>query len=145
MDRLSTIEAVEGLLGNMTQGVTPATWNDVLSRSVLPDDTGRWPGAAGYVDNYDPDWAAAELVAVKLLQAMTSDTLIEWSSEGSRFKSTPADLVALERQLRARSVIATYSPNTLERLDLASDGVGYDTRSGSWPNRNRFGVVTNRD
>ena len=146
MDRADTITAVGGILGDtFTEGTTDATWDQVLARSVLPDDAGRWPGSSGYVDNYDPDWAAAELVAVRLLQAMTTDTLVEWSSEGSRFKSTPAELSALEQQLRGRSIIATYLPNTLERLDLPRAGTGYDPRSGGWPDYARLGVITNRD
>lgn len=146
MDRAATITTVGGILGTFAEAVPDATWDQVLARSVLPDDAGRWPGTTGYVNNYDPDWAAAELVAVKLLQAMTTDTLVEWSSEGSRFKSTPAELSALEQQLRRRSIIAAYLPDTLERLDLpAGDGTGYDPRSGAWPNRSRLGVVTNRD
>ena len=143
MDRADTIAAVGGILGTFTDGVSDATWDQVLARSVLPDDAGVWPGAAGYVNNYDPDWAAAELVAVKLLQAMTTDTLVEWSSEGSRFKSTPAELTALEAQLRARSIIAAYVPNTMERLELPRPRSGYDPRSGGWPNR--LGAITNRD
>ena len=145
MDRPNTIAAVGGILGTFTDGVDDATWDRVLERSVLPDDAGRWPGTTGYVDNYDPDWAAAELVAVKLLQTMTTDTLVEWSSEGSRFKSTPAELTALEAQLRARSIIAKYAPNTLERLDLPGVSTGYDPRSGGWPDRSRLGVITNRE
>ena len=145
MDRAATITAVGGILGVFAEDVPDATWDQVLARSVLPDDAGRWPGTTGYVDNYDPDWAAAELVAVKLLQTMTTDTLVEWSSEGSRFKSTPAELSALEKQLRARSIIAVYLPNTLERLDLPGVSTGYDPRSGGWPDRSRLGVITNRD
>ena len=145
MDRAATITAVGGILGVFAEDVPDATWDQVLARSALPDDAGRWPGTTGYVDNYDPDWAAAELVAVKLLQTMTTDTLVEWSSEGSRFKSTPAELSALEQQLRDRSIIAVYLPNTLERLDLPRAGTGYDPRSGGWPDRNRLGVITNRD
>lgn len=145
MDRPNTIAAVGGILGTFTDGVDDATWDRVLERSVLPDDAGVWPGGTGYVDNYDPDWAAAELVAAKLLQTMTTDTLVEWSSEGSRFKSTPAQLTALEAQLRARSIIAKYAPNTLERLDLPGVSTGYDPRSGGWPDRSRLGVITNRE
>lgn len=143
MDRAATITAVGEILGVFAEDVPAATWDQVLARSVLPDDAGSWPGTTGYVDNYDPDWAAAELVAVKLLQSMTTDRLVEWSSEGSRFKSTPAQLTALEAQLRARSIIAKYAPNTLERLDLPAPYSGYDLRSGGWPNR--LGVITNRD
>ena len=44
MDRAATIAAVGGVLGVFAEDVPDATWDQVLARSVLPDDAGRWPG-----------------------------------------------------------------------------------------------------
>lgn len=143
MDRPGTIEAVGGILGTLADGVSASTWDYVLGRSVIPDDAGRQPGADAYVNNYDPDWAAAELVAVKLLQTMGTTQLVEWSSEGSRFKSNPAELAALESRLRERSLIGRVLGNTLTKVDVITEGTGYDPRSGAWPDRRRLGVIGN--
>ena len=89
---------------------------------------------------------AAELVSIRIDQTMTSETVTEWSSEGSRFRSTPADLVSLEQRLRSRSVIARCQPDdVLGRIVVPSTRINYGTRSGGWPDTERRHVITNRD
>lgn len=146
MDRAATIAAIGGMLGTFAENVPDETWDVVLARSVVPDTAGRWPGSAGYVDSYDPEWAAAELVSIRIDQTMTSETVTEWSSEGSRFRSTPADLVSLEQRLRSRSVIARCQPDdVLGRITVPGSRINYGTRSGGWPDTERRHVITNRD
>ena len=146
MDRADTIAAVRGMLGTFAEDVPDETWDVVLARSVIPDTAGRWPGSAGYVDSYDPDWAAAELVSIRIDQTMTAETVTEWSSEGTRFRSTPAELVALEQRLRDRSVIMRCQPaDVLGRITVPGNTVNYGPRSGGWPDTERRHVITNRD
>ena len=78
MDRAATIAAIGGMLGTFAENVPDETWDVVLARSVIPDTAGRWPGSAGYVDSYDPEWAAAELVSIRIDQTMTSSET-SWS------------------------------------------------------------------
>lgn len=146
MDRAATIAAIGGMLGTFAENVPDETWDVVLARSVVPDTAGRWPGSAGYMDSYDPDWAAAELVSIRIDQTMTSETVTEWSSEGTRFRSTPAELVALEQRLRDRSVIARCQPaDVLGRIVVPSTRINYGTRSGGWPDTEHRHIITNRD
>lgn len=142
MDRAKTIDTVTELLGEDLANLSEDGWDRVLARSVIPDDAGRYPDATGYTPNYDPDWAAAEVVAEALQRAMTGERVLEWSSEGTRMKVLPADLAGLETLLRDRSVVRKAQQDTMDRLQIPGTLPNYAPRSGS---AGRFGVITNAD
>lgn len=142
MDRASTITAVGGMLGDLAADVTEATWDVVLARSVIPDTAERMPGTAGYVDSYDPDWAAAELVSTLFDQTLATGVVTKWSSEGTTMEATPAALAELEQRLRSRSVIAKYAAPDSFGVAVAPGGFDqppYGPRSQS----GRRGVIGN--
>ena len=119
MDAASAEAYVTELFGaSFVEGITADQWHTALAASVIPDLAGRWPAADGWIPAYDEQWLAAEIVALRMLQAMTSDTILTWTSEGTTMTGRPADLAALEAKLRQRSKIAAMQARTMEYLTL---------------------------
>ena len=145
MDRAKAIEAARALAGTMFPPDTEtAALDALLARSVVPDMVGRWPADPNWTPSYDPDWLAAEAVNVHLIRSMSDGVVTRWTSEGTTFESTPADLMGMVSALRARSIIASWADGSLSYIDVhRTDDTGYRPRSGSWPYSDRDDVVGN--
>lgn len=141
MDAASAEATATELLGpEFVDSITTSQWATALAASVMPDVDGRWPADQAWTPTYDPYWVAAEVVALRALQAMTSDTVLTWTSEGTTITGQPADLAALENRLRQRSQIAAMQPRTMEYLALPPTPGPATPRSSL----SEGGVITNR-
>ena len=144
MDRANALAAARKLVGTMFPTDDASAVDALLARSVVPDVMGRWPHDPLWVATYDPNWLAAEAVHEHLIASMTSGVVTRWTSEGTTFESTPADLVGMVAQLRARSTIARWAEGSLSYVDVRrSDDPGYRPRSGAWPFNDRDEVIGN--
>ena len=141
MDAASAEATATELLGSeFVDGITTDQWSTALAASAIPDVNGHWPADQAWIPTYDAHWVAAEVVALRALQAMTSDTVLTWTSEGTTITGQPADLAALENRLRQRSQITAMQPRTMEYLALPPTP-GSDTPRSSL---SEGGVITNR-
>lgn len=77
-----------------------------LSKSLIPDSNGVWPGHAGYVNTYDVFYAALSLV--DLLEAQPAVT--QASSEGTSVSTTAVDWSKIRKWLASGSSIAGNQP-----------------------------------
>jgi len=104
MDRTEAEARMKLLLGPAT--VALLTQDDIdyaLDQSLTWDEDGRAPGSIGYIDTYDPYWAAAEAASLLAGRAMAAGGVLEFTSENSTFKRSAPDFMSLARWLRSQS------------------------------------------
>lgn len=107
MNRPETIQEVKNLLG---PAVAALLSDDDIGRAVddslTVDSEGRAPGDVGYVDTYDPWWAAAEAADLLAIRAAGTAGVTEFTSEGSTFKKTAADFSGMALGFRRKSPLS---------------------------------------
>jgi len=141
MDRTQAEQRMLELLGPAADLLTPNDIDYALDMSLTWDDEGRAPGEDGYVDTYDPWWAAAEAAGLLAMRAQAQGGVVEFSSEGSTFKRSEPDFWAMSRYLRSRSPM---SPQYGGRLGSATvNGRLANYRSTSSQYRGGGGIIGN--
>lgn len=103
------MEELNTILASLSGGAnTPDSIKyQALQRSLVPDDEGRLPGSAGYVDTYDVYFAAYLLV--DFLSAQPNVTSA--GSEGTSISTTAPDWDAARRMFSSMSLIMGMQPH----------------------------------
>ena len=111
--------------------LTPQIKQSALSRSLIPDTNGVWPGQSGYEPTYDPWFAATLLITFLSSQGGVSSA----SSEGTSVTVEPTDWDALRSYLRYLSpIVRATGSQVLTRVPIpdvphvyrADMGASYD-------------------
>ena len=133
MNRTEALMEAQRLVGpDLAAQVGAEDWEAALSASLVPDADGRLPGTDGYVDSFDPHWAAAEALTVVAVRAIgAGGGITKFTAEGASFETAAPDLWAAIRLLRARSIIGKANAVTLGRLEVDGRLSAYYPTSGS--------------
>lgn len=89
-----------------------------LSRSLIPDSFGIWPGQDGYETTYDVYYAALSLVGYLQAQPFVRQE----SSEGTSVSVDAPDWAALIEYFRSQSRIVAATGNTVLQKVLIPEG-----------------------
>ena len=147
MDRTTAETRMRELVGDTVAALlSPIDLDEALSRAHTVDSAGRLPGQDGYVDTFEPYWAAAEAVTMVAVRQLGQDRVTEVSSEGSTFKMQLGDLWAMASALRARSPLTALleaASGGLGVIEVGPSGTGYDPTSRGWPSTRMGGIVGN--
>ena len=133
MDRTEALMEAQRLVGpDLAARVSVEDWEAALSASLVPDADGHLPGTDGYVDSFDPQWAAAEALTVVAVRAIgAGGGITKFTAEGASFETAAPDLWAAIRLLRARSIIGKTNTAALGRLEVDGRLSAYYPTSGS--------------
>ena len=133
MDRTEALMEAQRLVGpDLAARVSVEDWEAALSASLVPDADGHLPGTDGYVDSFDPHWAAAEALTVVAVRAIgAGGGITKFTAEGASFETAAPDLWAAIRLLRARSIIGKANTAALGRLEVDDRLSAYYPTSGS--------------
>lgn len=132
MNRTEARLEAQRLVGpDLAAQVGAEDWEAALSASLVPDADGHLPGTDGYVDSFDPQWAAAEALTVVAVRAIgAGGGIVKFTAEGASFETAAPDLWAAIRLLRARSVIGKANTAALGMIEVEGRLSGYTPTSG---------------
>lgn len=105
MDLTQAIDRAKTLAGPAATQATPELWEAAAAKSLTIDQAGHPPKHPSYTPTYDPYWLAAEILDMLAIHTSATDQLLEFTSEGARFRFVGGDLARAAARLRQKSGI----------------------------------------